>query len=317
MLNSIGYAIDEEITSYASSGKVINKDFTDAWKKATDFNRENVQNIIKTDAVRQIIQKRLPKEAVDYMTNKRAVLEVEKIIDNPELMGRLKRTTFEKRLSDKSIINQNGDINTISLSKFLDKEKDYVVSLVGKENYTTLTDDFMPYLKKLSKVRNENINSSKTSYVTRDLQLEENTSNVLSKTFWNSIVGGATGGTLGTIGGNPIMGAATGATVSASATLGKAVTAKKEISTIKQLSKLANDKNIMQKIIKEGGKKKGTMSILSNPASKFQAVKSVWDTEERNIESNKQKPKGQALKKALSNPSVKKTSEFLNLNPWK
>ena len=35
------------------------------------------------------------------------------------------------------------------------------------------------------------------------------------------------------------------------------------------------------------------------------------------IESSKQKPKGQALKKALSNPYVKKAGEAFNTNPWK
>ena len=316
LLNSIGYAIDEEITNYAASGKVKNKAFTDAWKTATDFNRENVQNIIKTDAVRQIIQKKLPKEAVDYMTNKRAVSEVEKIVNNPELMGRLKRTTFEKQLADKNIINQNGDINTTSLSKFLNKEKDYVVSLVGKDNYATLANDFMPYLKQLSKVRNENINSSKTSYVTRDLQLEEATSNVLSKSAWNAIIGGSTGGILGSVSGNSLTGATTGSFVGAGGTLSKAAMAKIEISTIKQLSKLASDKKLMQKIIKEGGKKKNATSSFDNSASKFQAVKSVWDAEERNIEANKKRPKGQALIKGLSNPTVQKGAEFLRRSPW-
>ena len=316
LLNSIGYAIDEEITSYAASGKVINKDFTDAWKKATDFNRENVQNIIKTDAVRQIIQKKLPKEAVDYMTNKRTVAKVEKIINNPDLMGRLKRTAFEKRLAN-NIIDQKGDINTINLNKLLTKEKDFVVSLIGEKNYQTLNNDFMPYLNQLSKVRNENVNNSKTSYITRDLHLEESTSNVLSKTLWESIIGASIGGALGAKAGEPIMAAVSGATLKASGPITKAITAKKEISTIKQLSKLANNKALMQKIIKEGKQNKDKKSFLDNPAIKYQgfAVTNKWL--EQNREKNKKRPKGKALINVLSSPTAKKGAEILRTNPWK
>lgn len=314
LLNSIGHAIDEEITSYAASGKVVNKEFTDAWKIATDFNRENVQNIIKTDAVRQIIQRKLPKEAVNYMTSKRAVLEVEKVINNPELMGRLKRTTFEKQLVDQNIINKNGDINTVSLSKFLDKEKDFAISLIGEENYQILNSDFMPYLKQLAKVRNTNTNSSGTSYISRDLQIEENTSNVLSKTVWNSIIGGLPGGAIGAIGGNPIMGAISGAAAGASAAVSKAITAKKEIATIRQLSKLANDKNLMQKIIKEGKRKK--QGSLDSPAIKYELLKSLNNSKDKNLEENKKQPDGQAMRKLFGNPFLKETGKILNTNVW-
>ena len=276
LYNSMAHVIEQDIENFIASGNG-NKEFVETWKIATDYNKQNVQNIIKTDAVRKILQGKLPVEATKYMTNKRAVGEVEKIINNPELMGKLKRTAFELQLSNRNIINSNGDLNAIAFNKLIKKDKDFVVSLIGEKNYKTVNDSFSPYLNQLSKKELTN-NPSRTAYVSKDQRLQEESENLIPKSLWAGAIGaasGATGGLLAAGGHGAGIGAVGLGVSAATATLTKGVLAKREISAIKQLSKMANDSVLMEKIIKRAREPKGNGQLnnaINSPATKYQTI---------------------------------------------
>lgn len=259
LLNKVAYTIEEDINSYASSEAVTNQ-FKNAWKEATDYNRDVIQNIVKTDAVRNILAKEQPVEAIKYMNTKSSVAKVEKMIDNPELMGSLKRTAFEKQLHDRNIITPDMDLKPSTLGRFLKKEQDFAISLIGKDGYKTLTKDFLPYLKQRSLGIK---NTSGTSYVTRDSELQRASENLVPYSIWGALLGlGSTQSLKGAVAGG------------AAGTL-PGVKAKLEIRAIKQLSKMASDQKLMKEIIRKGREPK-SKSLLHNainsPATKYQTV---------------------------------------------
>lgn len=283
LLSSVAKQIDEEISNYAFSNKST-KAFTEAWKQATDYNREMIQNIVKTDAVRSILQKETPIEAVKYMTSKQTVNDVAKMIDNPELMNSLKRTAFEKQLYDRNIITTDGALNAKQLEKFLVKEQDFAISLLGEKRYSILKNDFLPYLKQ----RNAGIkNTSGTSYITRDSELQRASENLIPYTLWGATAGlGATQSIKGAIGG-----AAAGAV--------SGVKARMEIKAIKELSQMAANPRIMREIIAKGNNPKAESNLLNNPAVKAQGITGAAKLINNNVEENKNKPKAPAFNKTI------------------
>ena len=300
LYNNVARVIDNDINSFVSSGHGA-KEFVDAWKQATDFNRDTVQNIIKTDAVRSILQKEKPIEAIQYMNNKRSVEEVSKMIDNPELMTSLKRTAFEKQIYDKNIITPDGSINSKQLERFLEKQKDFVVSLIDTKNYNSLKNDFLPYLKQ----RTAGIkNTSGTSYITRDNNLQIASENLIPYSAWGALIG--------LVGSQSLKGAVAGGAAGAI----PGVKAKLEIKAIKQLSKMASDQKLMQSIIEAGRKPKVNNSLLNNPALKYNALMGGDKLINNHIEENKAKPKGQALNKLLDSDASQNIAKMLRASPF-
>ena len=276
LYNNVARVIDNDINSFVTSGNGA-KEFVDAWKQATDFNRDTIQNIIKTDAVRSILQKEKPIEAIQYMNNKRSVGEVSKMINNPELMASLKRTAFEKQIYDKNIITSDGSINSKQLERFLEKQQDFVVSLIDTKNYNSLKNDFLPYLKqRVAGMKN----TSGTSYITRDSDLQRASENLIPYSIWGSVIG------LGTT--QSLKGAVAGGAAGAIS----GVKAKLEIRAIKRLSKMASDQKLMQEIIEKGRSPKINNHLLDNPALNAQALTGGAKLINSNIEENKAKPKG-------------------------
>lgn len=283
LLSSVAKEIDEEISNYAFSNKST-KTFTEAWKQATDYNREMIQNIVKTDAVRSILQKETPVEAVKYMTSKRAVDGIAKMLDNPQLMGSLKRTAFEKQLYDRNIFTTDGALNAKQLEKFLVKEQDFAVSLLGDKNYNILKNDFLPYLKQ----RNAGMkNTSGTSYITRDSELQRSSENLIPYTLW--------GATTGLAASQSIKGAiAVGAAGAVSG-----VKARMEIKAIKELSQMAANPRLMREMIAKGNNPKAKSNFLNNPAVKTQGITGAAKLINNNVEENKNMPKAPAFNKTI------------------
>ena len=258
LLTSLGRIIDDEINSYVGSGKGT-KEFINAWKSATDFNRDVIQNIVKTDAANKIIRKELPVEAVNYMNNKAAVRDVAKMINNNELMGRLKRTAFEKQLYDRNIITQDLSLRATTLERFLNKEQDFVVSLINNDGYRTLKEDFLPYIKQRNQSKGVINNPSGTAYVTRDDALSKTSENLIPYSVWGALAVLATT--------HNIKGALLGGAAGAAS----GIKAKVEINAIKRLSKMATDQKLMQEMIKKGKEVKSEKGV--NPAIKYEAIK--------------------------------------------
>lgn len=305
LLTAIAKEIDNEVTSYANSGQA-STEFAKAWKIATDYNKKMIQNIIKTDAVNKLLSKEMPVEAVKYMNSKNAVNEMSRIIRNPELMGKLKRSAFEKQLYDKNIITPKGDLNITQFKKLITKEQDFVVSLIGSENYKTLQQDFMPYLDQLNKSKAGLVNSSGTSYVTKDLSLQEASDNMLPNSLW-----GALAGSFGGIKGIALGGGAGAA---------RGVSAKRQIAEIKRLSQMATDPKLMKKLIEEGRKNPKNNMLdaitINNPGVKYSSIKGSAKVIDAHTEENKKNPKGKAINDLANNPYVKKGAEVLESNPW-
>lgn len=246
LLKGISSKIDSEISNMVKSGTIKdNKSFVDAWKTATEYNKKNVQELKKIKIVRDLIQDKFPKDIMDLMKNKQGLSEMETLLkDNKELWQSLKRVRLSETLLKKNVINAKGEVSASNFINFLAKDKDYAISLMGKEQHALMEKYFLPYFQKLENL-GRSINFSNTGKSIKDSALEESASNMFGrKMFIASGIGASAAKYSG------VSGGLAGAGVGAIASIGKTALAKNEIRSIANLSKIASDEKMLKEMIK-------------------------------------------------------------------
>lgn len=246
LLKGISSEIDSEISNMVKSGTIKdNKAFVDAWKTATEYNKKNVQELKKIKIVRDLIQDKFPKDIMDLMKNKQGLSEMETLLkDNKELWQSLKRVRLSETLLKKNVINAKGEVSASNFINFLAKDKDYAISLMGKEQYALMEKYFLPYFQKLENL-GRSINFSNTGKSIKDSALEEAASNIFGRKMFIAAGIGASAAKY-----SGVSGGLAGAGVGAIASIGKTALAKNEIRSIANLSKIASDEKILKEMIK-------------------------------------------------------------------
>lgn len=253
LLTSVGKNITNEIDHMVKSGAIKdNAPLVKAWNIATEYNKNNIQTWKQISIVKDLMNpNKVPKDILEFMKNKRGVTEMEPLFrDNKDLWQSLKRISLGKAFKDKRIINSEGEVSATKFIDFLDREKDYAISLMGKKQYELTEKYFLPYFKKLKSL-GKNINYSRTAPTAADINLKKEATGVFSKkTLGDSAAGAAAGALGGKAFGMSGPAAIGGATIGAYNSLRTTMRAKNEINIIKELSRIASDEKILKEMIK-------------------------------------------------------------------
>ena len=307
---SVEAAIEKDINN-------ANPEFFKRYKLASKDYAENIAPFIQLDAARALISGEKPNFIWEHMNTPTNREEVRKALSIGGESGRklfdiIKRTKAHAVITEK--ISKEGTFNQ---DKFIElftklKPEDEIVDLIGKNTYAKIKSNSVVLARKMKDVEKRLSNNSQTS-----------TETLLNK--YGATAGAVTaGGGIGYSVGGPI-----GAVVGA---LGAAFTKDK---LAKAFARASQDPVLMNHLIKAAETNndklfistlskaleniksipaKTSESIKTNPALKSAIVidGSTMNYYNDHLEENKKRPKGQALKEILNNPSVVKGAEFLS-----
>lgn len=327
LYGEIADVIDDILTKHAKSG-AEGSEFTQAWKSAIAYNKENVQMVKKMDVVRSLTRGNSPRETLDYMSSGRRIKEVMNIVNDKKIEGILKRSKLEDMFA-KSGAFKTDDIKPESLTKLFTTKEDILKELMGQKNFNKFTKELIPYAKKYD-------NAKGIVWTANDQRLIEAQEGLLKK----SVKGAAYGGIGGLLtheitqtGGKGFM-SGVGAAIGAITPPIGSLFSKLQIRNIKMLSQIAADPKILDRIIKKakagGYKEVSRIDKLKKGVTKAAKLESAakvlketgsglnksYQDYEKDRKANyeqdpNKRPLGKLLKKIDENPTVKKGAEYL------